>query len=99
MGLGVALGRRYSWLVHGLMPVLLIVSIPLAFSENLGLIRMSIPDSAVSLWTGEIFTGTRLKRLLTLILFIFLFCLVASVFIFAGAPVGYLFGKIRPLKA
>src|SRR5258708_23770958 len=50
MGLGVALGRRYPGLVHWVLPALLALALPLGFAEELGIVQLSFPDTAVSLW-------------------------------------------------
>src|SRR3954470_10223585 len=39
MGLGVALGRRHPGLLHFTLPALLLVALPFAFSEQLGLVH------------------------------------------------------------
>jgi hypothetical protein len=54
MGLGVALGRRYPGLVHFVLPALLVLALPLAFSEPLHLVQMRFPDRSIVLWGGEI---------------------------------------------
>ncbi|MBN1671239.1 MAG: hypothetical protein JXR37_09415 [Kiritimatiellae bacterium] len=99
MGLGVALGRRHERLVQWVLPALLILSIPLAFSEGLGLVRMAFPDKAVSLWGGENYQGGALRYGLNLAVFVLLFCGVVAVFVFAGAPIGSLFPRIPALRA
>jgi hypothetical protein len=99
MGFGVALGRRYGGLLHWTMPALLLLSIPLAFSEQLGLVHMAFPDKGVFLWGGEQLQGNAFQYLRNLFLFIFLFELIVLVFLLAGAAVGCLFSKLPPLRA
>lgn len=99
MGLGVALGRRHRHLVHWTLPSLFILSIPLAFSESFHIMRMPFPDSSVSLWGAEIFSGGRLQYIFNLSIFLLLFIFIIIVFLFAGSAVGYYFSKIPTLKA
>ena len=99
MGLGVALGRRYPGLVHWTLPVLFALSIPLAFSESLGLVEMPFPDRTVFLWGGDRLVGTLSQYFWTLAIFIFLISLIILVFLCAGAAVGELFGRIPTLRA
>ncbi len=99
MGLGVALGRRFGGLMHWTLPALLLLSIPLAFSEHLGLIHMAFPDKGVFLWGGERLQGDAVQYLCNVVLFIFLFELIVIVFLMAGAAVGCLFAKLPPLRA
>ena len=99
MGLGVALGRKYGGLVHWTLPMLCLVSIPLAFSENLGVVRLAFPDQAISLWGGDQLAGSPSQYLFSLLIFLLIFSAITLVFIFAGAAVGYLFSKTGTLRA
>ena len=99
MGLGVALGRRYSGLIHGTLPALLLASIPLAFSESLNIMHLPFPDASVYLWVAEFFIGNAWQYLFNICLFLFIFCLLVTVFVFAGCPVGCLFSKLPPLRS
>jgi len=99
MGMGVALGRRYPGLVHWTLPALLLLAIPLAFSENLNLVHMPFPDRFICLWGAEKSVGGWLSSVSHLGLFILLLLLIALVFLLAGSPVGYLFQMTHPLKA
>ncbi len=99
MGIGIALGRRLSGLVHGVFPLLFILSIPLVFSKNLHLMHMPFPDKAILLWGGELFSGQALPYIFNISIFILLFCLIVGVFICAASPIGFLFSKIPPLRA
>jgi len=98
MGLGVALGRRRSGLVHLTLPALCLLSIPLAFSEALGIIQISFPDSSVILWGAERFKGAA-EFALHLAIFISLFCLIVLTFLFAGSAVGHLFPQGPALRS
>ena len=99
MGLGVALGRRYSGLIHGTLPALLLASIPLAFAESLNITHMPFPDASIYLFVAEFFAGSAWQYIFNISLFLLIFCLLVTVFIFAGSPVGYLFSKLPPLRA
>ena len=99
MGLGVALGRRYGGLLHWTLPALMLLSIPLAFSEPLGLIHMHFPDKGVFLWGGEQVRGGTAQYLRNLVLFVALFELIVLVFLLAGTAVGRLFSELPPLRA
>lgn len=99
MGLGVALGRRYSGLIHGTLPALLLASMPLAFAEYLNITHMPFPDSSIYLFIAEFFTGSAWQYILNIFLFLLIFCLLVTVFVFAGSPVGHLFSKLPPLRA
>jgi hypothetical protein len=98
MGLGLALGRRRPWLVHTALPILAVLSVPLAFSEQLGLVHLPFPDTSVHIWGAEAAGGV-LYRLGNLVLFLTLLLLVALVFVAAGSAVGNLFGRLEPLHA
>ncbi len=49
MGIGVALGKRFSGLVHLTLPSLFLVGIPFAFSQKFGLVHLKFPDTSVYL--------------------------------------------------
>ncbi len=99
MGLGIALGRRFPGLVHWALPALLLLSLPLGFSEALDLVRLPFPDKAVSLWGVDVATANAFQYGSSLAAFLALFVLIVVVFVFAGAPVGHLFSKIPTLRA
>lgn len=99
MGLGVALGSRHPKLVHGVTPILFVLCLPLAFSEELNIVRISFPDRAIFLWGAEQAFQSTLRNCLNIAILIFLFGLIVTVFLCAGAPVGHLFPKLRPLRA
>jgi SAM-dependent methyltransferase len=99
MGLGVALGRRHPGLVHLTLPMLLLVSIPLAFSEPLGLVHLTFPDQAVSLWGGTRVDANVGLFLGNLALFLGLFTAMVATFVCAGAPLGFLFSRLPVLRA
>ena len=98
MGLGVALGRRRPGLVHLVAPALLILALPMAFSERLGLVHLSFPDHSVSLWGAET-SGDLGTFIRNLAIFLSLIFGVVGLFVCAGAPLGFLFDRLPPLKA
>jgi len=98
MGLGVALGRRRPGLVHLVAPALLVLAVPLAFSEKLQLVHLSFPDHSISLWGAETSAsfGTFVRNLA---IFLSLIAGVTGLFVCAGAPLGFLFDRLPPLRA
>lgn len=99
MGLGVALGRRHPGLVHFVLPVLLVLAVPVAFSEELGLVHLSFPDQSISLWGGERLAADPLLFARNLAIFLGLLVAVVLVFVCAGAPLGHLFSRLPVLPA
>jgi SAM-dependent methyltransferase len=99
MGLGVAIGRSRTQLVHWTLPCLLVLAIILACSEPLGLLHMPFPDTAISLWGADRDIGHLGEFLKALVIFMFVFVMHTLVFLFAGGAVGALFPKLKPLKA
>src|ERR1043166_8770936 len=53
MGLGVALGRKHPMAFHKLLPALVVLSVVLTFSEELGLMHLRFPDLTFWLWGSE----------------------------------------------
>ena len=101
MGIGLALGKRYPGLIHYVLPVLLCASIPLAFSEELRLVHLKMPDpqNVIYMWDSTE-RGTGLFRLtVNVVWFILMYLLLIAVFVMAGAPVGYLFSRLPNLRA
>jgi hypothetical protein len=98
MGLGVALGRRSPGLVHFVLPALLVLALPLAFSEQLNLVHLKFPDPSIMLWGGERMAGGWVFAR-SLAVFIALLAAVVAVFVCAGAPLGLLFGRMAALGA
>lgn len=99
MGLGVALGRRHPGLVHLVLPVLLLLAVPVAFSESLGLVHLVFPDQSISLWGGERLAADPLVFARNLAIFLGLLLGVVLVFVCAGAPLGCLFQRLPVLQA
>jgi len=99
MGLGVAVGRRRGDLVHWTLPTLLILSIPLALSEKLGIVQLPFPDPSVSLWGADILHGGAGEYVRNIAIFVVLVALVVLVFVCAGSAVGWLFPRLEALRA
>lgn len=99
IGLGVAVGRRRPELVHWILPALAALSLVLGAAEELRLVHLTFPDSAVHLWGAEGMGETRLRLILNLGIFLGLFGAVVIVFLLAGTPLGWLFARTSPLAA
>src|SRR5207249_2126579 len=98
MGLGIALGRKRPALVHACLPALAVLSIILAFSDKLQLVHLKFPDPSINLWGSQGTTTLGLFIGATLLMAIF-FWMVATIFCFAAAPIGWLFGRLPSLTA
>lgn len=98
-GLGVALGRRWPGLVHGVLPLLLVLAAPLAFSEELGLVAMRFPDQSIMLWGAQAQAPDFLLFARNIAIFLGLLGLIVGTFVCAGAPLGFLFGRLSTLRA
>jgi hypothetical protein len=99
MGLGVALGGRRPGLVHGVFPALLLLALPLGFSEQLGLVHLRFPDHTITLWGGEVLAADPWMFARSLGIFCGLLGLIVVVFVCAGAPLGALFPRVMVLRA
>ncbi|SDS36670.1 class I SAM-dependent methyltransferase [Opitutus sp. GAS368] len=99
MGLGVALGKRYPGLVHGVLPALLLVALPVASAESLGLVHLTFPDQSITLWGAETVQADMATFVRNLAIFLTLLSGVGTIFVCAGAPLGYLFGRLPVLRA
>jgi len=100
MGIGLALGRRWPGLIHWVLPMLLVVGVPLAFAEELGLIHLKFPDPVQSIYLWDSIQYDRSLAVFgkSLGIFLLVFTGIVAVFVFAGAPVGYLFGRTENLE-
>ena len=98
MGVGVALGRRWPGLVHLVLPVLVLVALPLALAERLGLVHLAFPDQAVVLWGGSVGPGGQ-GAWGNLAVFLGLLTGIGALFALAGAALGHLFGRLAVLRA
>src|SRR5258708_1627644 len=99
LGVGVALGRRWPGLVHGVLPVLLAVTLPVAAAETLGLVHLTFPDQSITLWGAETVQADAGTFVRNLAVFLALLSGVGAVFVCAGAPLGHLFGRLPVLRA
>ncbi len=99
MGLGVAMGRRQPGLVHLVLPALVLLALPLAFSEQLGLVHLEFPDQSISLWGGEHLAANPLIFARNLAIFLGLLLTMVLVFVCAGAALGCLFPRLPVLQA
>jgi len=99
LGLGVALGRRYPGLVHGVLPALLLVALPVAGAETLGLVHLTFPDQSITLWGAETLQADLGTFVRNLAIFLALLSGVGVVFVCAGAALGHLFGRLPVLRA
>ena len=99
MGLGVALGRRWPGLVHLALPALLALAVPLAFSEQLGLVHLQFPDRSIMLWGADQVAANGWIFARSLAVFIALLVAVVGVFVCCGAPLGVLFARLPALRA
>jgi hypothetical protein len=98
IGLGIAMGRRRPGLVHTVLPCLLLLALPLAFSEPLGLVQMKFPDPTIDLWGAQV-VGSQMLFTRNLSIFLGLLAIVVLIFVGCGAALGYLFGRIGTLNA
>ncbi|HUL95058.1 MAG TPA: hypothetical protein VLT89_03545 [Usitatibacter sp.] len=98
MGLGVGLGRLHERLSRWALPVLALVSLVLGFAAPLGLVHLTFPDPAISVW-GVDSAGTWLQFVRSALVVTACFWAVASVFLLLGTIVGALFERIPSLKA
>lgn len=99
LGVGVALGRRFPGLVHGVLPVLLVVALPVAAAETLGLVHLTFPDQSITLWGAETVQADAGTFVRNLAIFLTLLSGIGAVFVCAGAPLGHLFGRLPVLRA
>ena len=99
LGLGAALGRRYPGLLHLALPTLLVLAMPLAFAELLGLVDMRFPDQSINLWGAQQMSANLALFAANIGIFVGLLGLVVAVFVCCGAPLGFLFGKQETLRA
>lgn len=99
LGIGVALGKRLPGLVHFTLPALLLLGLPMAAAEPLGLVHMVFPDRSIALWGAEPVLADGAVFLRNIGIFVGLLSGVGLVFVFAGAALGHLFGKMQVLSA
>jgi hypothetical protein len=99
MGLGVSLGRRYPGLFRLALPALLIVALPLAFSERLGLVHLYFPDNSIMLWVVGLVPADPAVFAEHILIFLALITAIVAVFTFCSIPLGYLFSLMPALRS
>ena len=99
LGLGMALGPRHPGLHRWTLPMLLLASLPLAFSGPLDLVHMWFPDASIALWGDVAHANQALRDGGRLLVFFGVFASLVAVFVFAGSAVGALFTRAAPLRA
>ena len=99
LGLGVALGRRWPGLVHLALPGLLVLAVPVAFSEPLELMRLRFPDQSIMLWGAQEVPANAFVFARNIAIFLGLQGLIVGVFVCCGAALGLLFGRAAALRA
>ena len=95
MGLGVALGRRRPGLVRATLPALAVLSLVLALSGKLGIVRIGFPDQSIALFGSFSAVSAAVSALVIL----GIIAAVIAVFLFAGSIVGRLFAESDALDA
>lgn len=98
LGLGVGLGPKRPELVRACVPVLALLALILATSEQTGLCFVRFPDTSMSLWGGDT-SGTAADFALAALMMTACFWAIAIVFAMVGAAVGRLFDEMPPLEA
>jgi hypothetical protein len=98
MGTGLALGPRRPGLVHLTLPALLVLSAPLAFSGELGFMRMVFPDPSVHLWGAEASLDSLRWTLAAYAILLAIIGGVVGVFVLAGTAAGELLARARGLR-
>lgn len=106
MGLGLGLAKRRGELRHWVLPALLLLAIPAALAEPLGLTTLTFPDLSIRIWGAggslvpESGNFSRARELLgSICVVLLLFWGAAGTFTLAGISVGHFFAKMRPLRA
>ncbi len=105
MGLGLGIAKKRGALRHWVLPAVLLLSIPAAAAEILGLTQLTFPDLSVHMWGSEgvldVPGGTSRAWTLaaSVLTVLILFWGVAGTFVLAGVSVGHYFNQLRTLKA
>jgi spermidine synthase len=99
LGTGLALGRKCGGLVHAVLPALLVLALPLAFSDGLGLMHLRLPDPTVYLWGAERSGAGPGEFLGAVSMVVAIFAAIAGVFTCAGGALGHLFARSTDLPA
>jgi SAM-dependent methyltransferase len=90
MGVGLLAARRFPGLVHLTLPSLAVFSLPIAFSDRVGLMHLTFPDPSVHLWGAESAGGSAGAVIWALGVVMTLFAGVVAVTACAGAALGHL---------
>jgi SAM-dependent methyltransferase len=106
MGLGLGIARRRGHLRHWVLPALLLLTIPAALAEPLGLTSLTFPDLSIHMWgaeggaseVGRSFADAG-ELFRSILIVLSLFWGVAATFVLAGVSVGHFFAQMRPLRA
>ncbi len=98
IGIGVAYSRFGSRLIHAFLPSLFALAVILRYSDALGLMFLSFPDRAISMWGAD---GLKADETFAtnLVLITLLFSATAWLFLCLGARLGQLFAAAPPLRA
>jgi len=98
IGVGAALSRYSKPLIRLFLPSLFLLAIVLRFAQPLGLMFLSFPDRAISMWGAE---GLKADETFAenTVLIALLFCWVAWLFVCLGARLAELFEQLPPLRA
>ncbi len=98
IGIGIAFSRYGSRLIRLFLPSLLGLAVILRYSDGLGLMFLSFPDRAISMWGAD---GLKADETFatSLILITLLFSATAWLFLCLGARLGELFAVAPPLRA
>lgn len=106
MGLGLGIAKKRGALRHWVLPAVLMLSIPAAAAELLGLTQLTFPDLSVHIWgsegvLGDVANGISDARtlLISVLTVLILFWGVAGSFVVAGVSVGHYFSQLGTLKA
>ena len=99
IGLGAALGAKRPGLIHSILPTLLVLALPLAFSEQLGLVFLRFPDRSIVLWGGQQLPGDGPIFARNVAIFLGFLGLIVAVFVGCGAALGSLFRRLSTLRA
>ncbi len=90
LGLGTALGARRTGLGRWVVPAAALLCLPLAFSGELGIMHMPLPDPAIFLWGADRSARGAVDFLRVMGVLLAFFTGLAGVFTLAGAALGEL---------
>jgi SAM-dependent methyltransferase len=98
IGIGMAFSRYGKGLIHAFLPSLFALAVILRYSDALGLMFLSFPDRAISMWGAD---GAKADETFAtnLVVIMVLFSVTAWLFLCLGARLGELFASAPPLRA